>query len=64
MYGLTSVNTWYLMGVNIFIMVVKAYIEHSPMGQEHVFYTYIHCKNLRQFDNVEDIRCHLIIGGL
>jgi hypothetical protein len=33
MYGLTSADMQYLMGINTFITAAKAYAEHNPRDQ-------------------------------
>lgn len=35
---MTSLSTWYLMSINIFMMTTKAYVECNPGDQELVFY--------------------------
>jgi hypothetical protein len=55
MYGIISTNMRYLTGINIFIMVAKAYIERNPGDQYSVFCQCKYCKNLRQFGNMEHI---------
>ena len=56
MYGLTSSDIQFLMGINTFITAAKAYVARNPGDQGYVYCPCRDCKNLRQFGNVEHER--------
>jgi hypothetical protein len=50
-------------GVDSFVKIARAYCINKLQADDHVYYPCVDCCNQKQFRNIEQIHCHLLISG-
>jgi hypothetical protein len=63
MYYLKPRDSKFVDGVDSFVKTARAYCINKLQAGDHVYCPCVDCRNQKQFRNIEQIRCHLLVRG-
>ena len=63
MYSSKAPDPKFVHGVDSFVKTARAYCINRLQDDDHVYCPCVDCRNQKQFRNIEQIRCHLLVRG-
>jgi len=63
MYSSKAPDPKFVHGVDSFVKTARAYCINRLQDDDHVYCPCVDCRNQKQFHNIEQIRCHLLVRG-
>ena len=63
MYSSKAPDPKFVNGVDSFVKTARAYCINRLQDDDHVYCPCVDCGNQKQFRNIKQIRCHLLVSG-